>query len=603
MSKKYSVGIDLGSTHSCIGVFMNNHVNILVDPKTGNTTVPSWVKFTNGSILVGEEAKQNIDTNTIYDVKRLIGRKYSDPEIKDDIENISFKTTPDENDNIRIHSILDNIDTVYYPEEISSYVLSYLKEIAENYVKDEITDVVITVPAYFTDSQRTATKRAACMAGFKNVLRVINEPTAASFAYGMNNKTVNEEYILVMDVGGCTTDISIISIDNGFYEVIGTSGLTHLGGEDFNNDIIRYIKNRCAIDVNNVDIDIKLRDKVEKCKKDLSIDNEVIINMTSISDDIPTFKLTRTKLEECCKDNFDKCLDLVDQALKEAKTDHSKIDKLIMVGGSTSIPYLREKLSEKFNGKEIYKNINPDEAIAYGATIQAALLQGVDNDIINDIVITDVASLSIGVETVGGLMRQIVKKNTIIPCKKSHVFTTFYDGQPTVTIKVYEGERPLVENNHFLGKFNLEGIEDAKKGEPKIEVFFEINADGILKITAVNQKSKNSKSLEVNYTEVKVDKDQLKENLHNADQNKELDELNKKRIKMWYNHVDELNHMKEQLENEHVPREAKEEYEFDIEDLISWYYDHPEASINQMQQQYEHIKDVIEAITQLCNKV
>jgi len=590
---KYAIGIDLGSTHSCIGVYVDGHVNIL---SSSTTIIPSWVTFKEDGILVGEESKNNsikYPKNTIYDVKRIIGRKFSDTEIQHDIKTWTFDVVPDKDDNPMIKVVLGGIETLYSPEEVSSHILSYLKSMAETYLNDDIKDVVITVPAYFTDSQRNATKRAGHYAGL-NVIRVINEPTAASFAYGLKSNT--EECILVMDIGGCTSDISIISVDNGFFEVLGTSGLTHLGGEDFNNDISNYIKDRCLFAELTVEQELQLKSIIENAKKKLSVNDHVILNFTDLDQDITTFKLTRKKFEECCHDNFEKCMNLVKLALYEARLDESKIDRLIMVGGSTRIPYLREYLAKMF-GKDIYGDINPDEAIAYGATIQAAILCGVDDDIISNIVINDVTSLSIGVETTGGLIRHIVKKNTIIPCKKSHIFTTFYDNQPKVTLKIYEGERIMAQDNHELGKFNLDGIENAKRHEPKIEVFFEINADGILKITAVNQKSNQKSELEVKYSEIKNKETDVK--IQDAEENKEADLYNEKRIKMWYVHVEELNQLSIQMK--YVTTEIKEEYVEDIAELISWYYDHENANVDEMMKHHDYITDLTEAITQACN--
>jgi molecular chaperone DnaK (HSP70) len=601
MSKPVAVGIDLGSTHSCVGVFDDGHVTILTDPLTQSTTVPSWVCFTEEGHFIGEKARHqatNNPLNTMYNIKRIIGRNYDDFEIQQDLKNFPFQTSADDNNRILIHTQVSGDKKSYYPEEISAYVLSYLKDMAETYLNKKVDEVVITVPAYFTDSQRTATKKAALLAGFAKVSRIINEPTAAAFAYGLTSSSSKEECILVMDIGGCTSDISILSIDDGFFEVKGTSGLTHLGGEDFNQAIADYVRNRCIFDDLTPEGEMKFKHIIEKAKKELSTSEKVTIDLTDLGQEITTFNLTREAFINKAGHLLHRCLELVDQALNEARLSKSDIDRLVMVGGSTRIPYLKEYLSKMFGGKEITKNINPDEAIAYGATVQAALLAGVDDSVLNNMVITDVTSLSIGVEVVGGIFRRIVSKNTIIPCKRSHQFSTFYDDQPAVSVNIFEGERALVKDNHLLGKFLLEGIKRAPKGKAKIIVNFEIDVDGILTVTARDEEEGTSYSITIQYGNEK--NKNVKQSIDDAIKNLDADEKETERIKQRLRNLFEAETISQQIKI--LPMEVQEEFKDDIQEHQEWLRDNPDASYEEIKEHEKEMKGLLENILDRNNR-
>ena len=432
MTNELILGIDLGSTQSCLGYF-DGEVNILnID---GKSTLPSCIAILDDQILVGEEAYEHILEKpkcVLYDIKRIIGKNFDDKELQKDCEMWSFTVEADENGKAMITVPYKETKKSFYPEEISSFILKKLKHLVEEKTGKEAKNVVITVPAYFTDSQRNATKEACIQAGFENVLRIINEPTAGALAYGYNNPQNDEDIVLVMDGGGCTWDISVLSIEAGFYEVLGTSGLIHLGGEDFTNCLMRKVVEKYVLEIkNDVVLQMKLRNLCEETKQTLSQKNisKFLFNETEIC-------ITREEFEESCSELFNSAIELVQKALQEAKVGKSQIHRLIMIGGSTRIPKLRQMLSDEFNGKEVFCDINADEAIAYGATIQSAILQNVDHPKISQMLLADVTSLSIGVESANKLFNIIVPKNSLIPCVMSKTFTTFYDNQDAVSIVV-----------------------------------------------------------------------------------------------------------------------------------------------------------------------
>ncbi|CAG8495760.1 27_t:CDS:2 [Acaulospora morrowiae] len=527
------IGIDLGTTYSCVGVHVNGRVEILANDQ-GNRITPSYVAFTDDERLVGDAAKNqaaNNPENTIFDAKRLIGRRFSDKEVQNDMRHFPFKVVEKDGKPVIQVKVKGEMKT-FTPEEISAMVLGKMKEIAESYLGKKVTHAVVTVPAYFNDAQRQATKDAGIIAGL-NVLRIVNEPTAAAIAYGLD-KSDGEKQILVYDLGGGTFDVSLLSIDDGVFEVLATAGDTHLGGEDFDNRVIDHFvkvyKKKNKVDITKeLKTMGKLKREVEKAKRTLSSQMSTRIEIESFHDGKDFSEtLTRAKFEELNNDLFRKTLKPVEQVLKDANIDKKDVHDIVLVGGSTRIPKVVQLLEEFFNGKKASKNINPDEAVAYGAAIQGGILSG--DERVKDVLLVDICPLTLGIETTGGVMTKLIPRNTVIPTKKSQIFSTAADNQPTVLIQVYEGERAMTKDNNLLGKFELTGIPPAPRGVPQIEVTFEIDANGIMKVSASDKGTGKSESITITNDKGRLSKEDIERMVEEAEQFAEEDKVQKERV-------------------------------------------------------------------------
>ncbi|XP_069685630.1 heat shock protein 70 A1-like [Periplaneta americana] len=532
--KTPAIGIDLGTTYSCVGVWQHGKVEIISNDQ-GNRTTPSYVAFNDTERLIGDAAKNQVamnPKNTVFDAKRLIGRRFDDDKIQSDMKHWPFTVV---NDCGKPKIQVEHKGEVrnFTPEEISSMVLTKMKENAEIFLGNTVRDAVITVPAYFNDSQRQATKDAGTIAGL-NVLRIINEPTAAALAYGLDKNLKGERNVLIFDLGGGTFDVSILTIDEGsHFEVKATAGDTHLGGEDFDNRLVNHLadefKRKFKKDIRgNPRALRRLRTAAEKAKRTLSSSTEATIEVDALMDGIDFYsKVSRVRFEALCADLFRSTLHPMEKALADAKMDKGSMHDIVLVGGSIRIPKIQSLLQDFFCGKQLNLSINPDEAVAYGAAVQAAILSGDTSSQIQDVLLVDVTPLSLGIETAGGVMTKIIERNARIPCKQTKTFTTSSDNQTVVPIKVFEGERAMTRDNNFLGTFNLTGIPPAPRGVPQMEVTFNLDANGIVNVTAKDVSTGNSKNITIHNAMSKEDIDRM---LEEAERYKEEDEKQRQKV-------------------------------------------------------------------------
>jgi len=597
-----AVGIDLGTTYSCVGVWQNDRVEIIANDQ-GNRTTPSYVAFTDTERLIGDAAKNQVAMNphnTVFDAKRLIGRNFNDQDVQSDMKHWPFKVL-NKNGKPYIEVEYKAEKKEFTPEEISSMVLTKMKETAEAFLGTVVKNAVITVPAYFNDSQRQATKDAGLISGL-NVLRIINEPTAAAIAYGLDKKAAGERNVLIFDLGGGTFDVSLLTIEEGIFEVKATAGDTHLGGEDFDNRLVNHFvqefKRKFKKDISsNARAVRRLRTACERAKRTLSASAQTSIEIDSLFEGVDFYTtLTRARFEELNQDLFRSTMEPVEKVLRDSKIDKSQVHEIVLVGGSTRIPKIQKMVSEFFNGKEPNKSINPDEAVAYGAAVQAAILSGDTSEKTQDLLLLDVAALSLGIETAGGVMTPLIKRNTTVPTKKSEIFSTYSDNQPGVLIQVYEGERTRTRDNNLLGKFELTGIPPAPRGVPQIEVTFDIDANGILNVSAVDKTTGRSNKITITNDKGRLSKEEIERMVAEAEKYKADDEKVAQRIQSRNGLESYAYNLRNTLQDEKITGKLdpadKKKLEDSIQESITWLENNQEAE----KEEYDHKQKSLEEV-------